>query len=427
MDVSRRRFLQAAALTAAAAGMTAACGTSGSGSGGTKNGKNLTLWYWGGGLSDKVVADAKTHFTEVSLKSAQIGGEFKTKLLTTIAGGVGIPDITGIKGEDMASFLPNASRFLDLNDLGFKKISSQYLEWKTKLAQTKDGKQIGFPIDIGPTAMYYREDLFAKAGLPTDPDKVAAEVKTWEDWFALGTELHKALPKTFLVNNISAVFSNAVGQGTKRMIDENNKFIGDQDHIRTAWNTAVRPYTLGIDAKVNDTSWNQAISSGILGTEIGAAWHALDIEQAAPGTKGKWRVAPMPGGPANNGGSFLALPKQCRNPEEAFKIISWLLDADNQARGFTDAALFPSAPAAYKLPALTGGDAFFGGQKIIEVFGPAASNIPVAYEAPADAAVYAPYATELTKIESSGKKPDDAWKDAVSQAKQIAQRQGVSV
>jgi cellobiose transport system substrate-binding protein len=38
----------------------------------------------------------------------------------------------------------------------------------------------------------------------------------------------------------------------------------------------------------------------------------------------------------------------------------------------------------------------------------------------------APYMTELTNIEAKGKKPDDAWKDAVSQAKQIARRQGVS-
>jgi cellobiose transport system substrate-binding protein len=424
VDLSRRSFLSAAALTAATAGLTAACG--GSGSTGTKNGKNLTLWYWGGGLSDKVVADAKTHFTEVKLTAAQVGGDFKQKLVTTLAAGTSVPDITGVKGEDIASFLPNANRFLDLNELGFKKISSQYLDWKVKLAQSKDGKQIGFPIDIGPTALYYREDLFAKAGLPTDPAKLAAQTKTWEEYFALGTELHKALPGTFLVNNTSAVFSNVVGQGTKRFIDANNHFIGDQDHIRTAWTTAVRPYQLGIDGKINDSSWNAAVSKGVLGSELGPAWHALDIEQAAPGTKGKWRVAPMPGGPANNGGSYLALPKQCRNPEEAFKIISWILSPANDARGFTDAAIFPAAPAAYKLPAMTGGDAFFGGQKIIEVFGPAAQAIPVSYEAPADAAVAAPYYTELSNIEAKGKNPDAAWKDAVSQAKQIAQRQGVN-
>ncbi|CAM5260702.1 extracellular solute-binding protein [Streptomyces coeruleorubidus] len=425
MDLSRRGFLQAAALTAAASGLTVACGGS-SGSGGTKNGKSLTMWYWGGALSDKVVAEAKAHFgSQIKLTAASIGGDFKQKLTTTLAAGSSVPDITGIKGEDIASFLPNAGRFLDLNELGFKKISSQYLDWKTKLAQTEDGKQIGFPIDIGPTALFYRADLFRKAGLPTDPDKVAAEAGTWDDYFALGSELKKAVPGTYLINNMGSVFNIAVGQGTKRFIDENNHFIGDQDHIRAAWTTAIRPYTLGIDAKINDQTWNAAIGKN-LGTELGAAWHALDIEQAAPGTKGKWRVCATPGGPANQGGSYLALPKQCRNPEEAFKIISWILSPANNARGFTDAAIFPASPASYAMPAMTGADAFFGGQKIIEVFGPAAKDIPVTYEAPADAAVMAPYFTELTNIEAKGKKPDAAWKDAVSQAKQIARRQGVN-
>ncbi|MEV0637987.1 extracellular solute-binding protein [Streptomyces sp. NPDC050619] len=424
MDLSRRRFLQAAALTAATAGATAACG-GGTEASGSKDDKDLTLWYWSGGLSDKVVADAKKQFPGISLKTSAVGGDFKTKLLTGLRSAQSAPDITGIKGEDIASFLPNANRFLDLNDLGARKLAPQYLSWKLKQATSQDGKLIGLPIDVGPCAMFYREDLFAKAGLPTDPAKVSSELSTWDDYFQAGVELHKALPKTFLINNIGSVFSMIVGQGTKRFIDDSNTFIGDQDHIRAAWTTAVKPYTLDIDAKINDNTWNAAVSGGTLGTELGAAWHALDITSAAPGTKGKWRVANLPGGPSNLGGSFLALPATCGNPEEAFKIISWILNTDNQARGFTDAALFPTSPAAYLKPALTGGDPFFGGQKTIDIFAPAAEEVPAAYEAPADAAVSAPYFSELTSIEAKGKDPDDAWKDAVSQAKQIAERQGV--
>jgi cellobiose transport system substrate-binding protein len=425
MELSRRRFLHASALTAAAAGFTAACGSSGSTA---ANGKDLTLWYWGGGLSDKVVADAKTHFAaDIALTASSVGGDFKQKLVTTLAaGGKSVPDITGIKGEDMASFIPSAAKFLDLNDLGFKDVSSQYLAWKVKRAQTPDGKQLGFPIDIGPTGMYYRVDLFEQAGLPTDPAQVAAQVKSWDDFFAAGAQLHHAVPKSFPMRNLPELFSIVINQGTKRFIDESNHFIGDQDHIRTAWNTAIKGFTSGLDGKVDDNSWNAAIATGTLGIELGAAWHALDIEQAAPDLKGKWRVAPMPGGPANDGGSFLALPKQCRNPDQAFKIISWILSPENDVRGFTDAALFPAAPAAYKLPAMTAGDPYFGGQSTIDVFGPAAQAIPVSYEAPADAAVMAPYRTELTNVEASGKSPNAAWNDAVSQAKQIAQRQGVS-
>ena len=423
MELSRRRLLQASVL-AAAGGVMAACG----GKSGSKSSdsKETTLWYWGGGLSDKVVADAVPQFaSQTTLKPSVIGGDFKQKLTTTLAAGKFVPDITGLKGEDIAAFKAQANQFIDMNTLGADKIASQFLDWKWKQGSTQDGKLVGFPIDIGPTALFYREDLFAQAGLPTTPEAVGAAMSTWDEYFAAGVKLKAALPKSFLINNVGSVFSIAIGQNTTRFIDTGNKFVGDQDHIRKAWDTALKPLTLGIDAKINDNSWNSAIGNGTLATESGAAWHALDISQAAPGTKGKWRVAPGPGGASNIGGSFLAIPKEASNPQLAFQVITWLLSPENQARGFTDAALFPSSPAAYKLPALTTGDPFFGGQATIDVFGPAAQKIPVAYEAPADAAVATPYYNELLKVEG-GKDAESAWKDAVSQAKRIAQKQGVS-
>jgi cellobiose transport system substrate-binding protein len=415
-----------AGLLAAAGGVTAACG-GGSGSKSSGSGsKDIALWYWAGGLSDKVVADSVTHFaSQATIKSSVIGGDFKQKLTTTLAAGRSVPDITGIKGEDIAALLPQAKQFVDLNTLGADKLQSQYLTWKWKQGSTQDGKLIGFPIDIGPTGLFYRADLFEKAGLPSKPEDVSSQLSTWDAWFEAGVTLHKALPKSFPVATASGIFGTAIGQNTIRFIDSSNKFVGDQDHIHTAWNTALKPLQLGIDAKINDNSWNAAVANGTVAAEVGAAWHALDISSAAPDTKGKWRVAANPSGPANIGGSFLAIPAKSGNPQLAFQIITWLLDADNQGRGFTDAALFPSMPDAYKLPALTGPDAFFGGQVTIDVFGPAAEKIPIAYEAPADAAVAVPYYNELLKVET-GKDANQAWTDAVSQAKQIAQKQGVS-
>jgi cellobiose transport system substrate-binding protein len=424
VELSRRRLLQAG-LLAAAGGITAACSGSDDKDSGSAS-KDIALWYWAGGLSDKVVADSVTHFaTQGTIKPSVIGGNFKQKLTTTLAAGRSVPDITGVKGEDIAALLPQAEQFVDLNTLGADKLKSQYLEWKWKQGSTQDGKLIGFPIDIGPTALFYRADLFEQAGLPSDPAAVAAQMSTWDAWFEAGRQLHAKLPKSFPVNTAQSVFSTAIGQNTVRFIDSGNKFVGDQDHIRKAWDTALKPLQLGIDAKINDNSWNAAIATGAVAAEVGAAWHALDISGAGPDTKGKWRVAPTPGGPANIGGSFLAIPAKAGNKELAYQVITWLLDADNQGRGFTDAALFPSAPAAYKLPALTGPDPFFGDQVTIDVFGPAAEKIPIAYEAPADAAVAVPYYNELLKVET-GKDAGQAWSDAVAEAQQIAKKQGVS-
>ena len=50
---------------------------------------------------------------------------------------------------------------MDLKTVGADSILGDYLDWKVKQATTLDGKVIGLPIDIGPTALYYREDVFA--------------------------------------------------------------------------------------------------------------------------------------------------------------------------------------------------------------------------------------------------------------------------
>ncbi|MFD1539411.1 ABC transporter substrate-binding protein [Nonomuraea guangzhouensis] len=429
MELSRRGLIRAGllSLAAAGAGSTAACGGSGSGAASGGTAAELTLWYWGGGLSDKVVADAVKQFAQTKIKPSVIGGDFKQKLIATMNGRKFVPDITGIKGENIASLLAEPDRFIDLNSLGAGKLASQYVEWKWKQGSTTDGKLIGFPIDIGPTALFYRHDIFDKAGLPADPAEVGSSMSTWEAFFEAGVKLKKANPDAFIIDSAEGLFDKMLGQGTKRFIDESNKFIGDQDHIRQVWDMTVKANEMGIVApKYDGPDWNAAAAQGKVAGTVGAAWFALDLKSGVEATSGKWRVAPMPGGPANIGGSFLALTKDCRDPKLAFQIVTWLLNAENQARGFTDAALFPSTPASYDMPALTGGDPFFGGQKTIEVFGPAAKKIPIQYEAPADAAVAQPFKDEIVNIWTKNKDSTTAWNDAVSAAKQIAGRQGVS-
>jgi cellobiose transport system substrate-binding protein len=414
-------------MAGASVGTLAGCGSDASGNGSGKV-SSLSLWIWGGGLSKAVLADAAKHFTSPALKSQEIGGDFKAKLLTTMTGGKGLPDITGVKGEDIASFYPQAKQFVDLNTLGADKIKSQYLDWKWAQATAPDGTQIGIPIDIGPTALFYRADVFEQAGLPSDPTALAAAASTYDDYFALGVELKNKLPGTYLVKDLATIFSLVLGAETQFYVDKDNKFIGDDDQVRNAWDTAIKALKLGIDSKITDgNDYNAAMTKGTLPAQLGAAWMGLDIASGAPDSKGKWRVTANPGGAANIGGSFLAIPKRAAAPEKAFEVISWILSPENEARGFADASLFPATPASYTMEQLTKPDDFFGGQKTIDVFGPQAQKIPVAYTSPYDGAVSAPYYAELGNIEAKGKDPESAWKDAVSKAKSVAQRLGVSV
>lgn len=423
MSVTRRTLLRSAGLVGLAGGLSA-CAGSGSDSGDGSTGKNrqLTFWYWSGALSEDVVKDVTASFAgRATVTPMSIDGDFKQRLTTSLASRNSVPDITGVKGEDLPVFLTRSDQFLDLNTLGASKIAGSFAAAKYAAATTPDGRQIGLPIDLGPTAVFLRADLWAKAGLPSDPSAVSALTRTWDGWFDTARRLKKALPGTFAVRNSTDLFGVAVVQAPESFISRSGEFIGDRGAVKAAWDIAVRATTEGLHAGIYDNAaFNAALASGSLTGQIGPAWNGLDIESGAPQTAGAWRVAECPGGPANIGGSYLTLTTACREPEVAFAYINELLSPANQGRSFTDAHIFPAVIAAYKQPTVTQGQAFYGGQSTVEVFGPTAERLPVVYEAPLNGAIMPSYSTELSNVEG-GKDPAKAWQDAVAAGRQTAQ------
>ena len=417
MTLSRRSFLLTPGLLAAAGGLSACSSGSESGSAHPK----LAFWYWDGALSAKVVTSLAGRFTDrATITGTVIDGNFSQRLTTTLATGRSVPDITGIKGEEMPVFLTQADKFVDLNTLGADKLAGTFAEAKYAQATTADGKQIGLPIDLGPTALFLRADLWKKAKLPTAPTAVSALMHDWDGWFETAARLKKALPGTFAIRNAGDVLGVALAQQPETFITRAGDFAGDRGGVKTAWDLAVRSITDGVQAGIYDNDgFNAAMTAGTLSGHIGPAWNGLDIASGAPTTSGAWRVANCPGGPANIGGSYLALPRAGREPEIAFAFITDLLSPANEGQGFTDASVFPAVTAAYDLPALTEGQPFYGGQATIEVFGPAAKNLPIVYDAPLNAAITTSYYTELSNIEG-GKAPELAWKDAVAAGKATA-------
>ncbi|USQ84444.1 extracellular solute-binding protein [Streptomyces phaeoluteigriseus] len=427
MRLSRRGLLRAGLAPAAAAalgGLASGCAVP---TGST--GRNMVLWYWSGGLSDTVVKNARARYgSTVNLQAIQIGGYYRSKLITTMAGRAHIPDIAGLKGEDMASYLPNADQFVDLRTLGADTYKSLYLPWKWDQGIADDGSMIGFPIDCGPVAHLYQYDVFRKAGLPYEPDDVSKELNTWERFFAAGEQLRKRIPGASLLTDVNAVFDNVVNQGSERYVDRDRHFIGDQEHVRHAWDLAVeaKRRRLVSDLVTGTPDQLSAVEDGKLPSQLGASWATFDLKNGVPRTKGRWRVADMPVRPANNGGSFLSITRACREPEQAFRLITWMLDANNQAQGYVDAGLFPSTPASYGLRQLRDPDPFFGGQVTTDVFGRAAQRIAIAYNSPFDIALGQPVKDEIKNVGVLGKDPDKAWSDAMSKCRRIAEHLGVS-
>ena len=154
---------------------------------------------------------------------------------------------------------------------------------------------------------------------------------------------------TFLVRNLSTVFETAVKQTGKNFVDSSGKFIGAEEHIHSAWTTAVKAHTLGISAgtKSDSPDTQAAVAAGKLPADIGASWHLSDLKVDAPDTSGKWHVCAHPGDATNNGGSFLTIPKGTADAARAFEVIMHILNADNQIIEYEDKGNFPANSTAF--------------------------------------------------------------------------------
>jgi len=425
MTLSRRKLLALAAGAAAAGTGLTGCGSRSSLGGSDQ----LSMWTWVGSVNDDLIGQAEKAipgYDGMKLSMTRIGSNYKTKVLTALAGKSLVPDIVAIN-DDVATYFPNADQFIDLKTLGANELEKDFLPWKWKLGITPEDKMMAYPMDTGPTALFYRTDIFTKAGIDIDPAAVAELAPDWDTYIALGKKLKQGVPGSAITDNVTSIFDYRMAQLSKRYMTPDGQYIGDQDHVREAFDLAVRVVREGLSANAQNgsTDADAVVTNGKLVAFIGAVWWAqLGPKNAAPKTKGLWRVTPAPGGPGNKGGSFLGITKYCKNPEAAFAFISWLESAKNQAQAFLDPVLFPSTPASYTDSRLSAPDPFFGGQKIVDVFAASAKKYPGAYFSPYDTIIGTPIEAELVNIETAGKDPDQAWNDAQRQIERELTRAG---
>lgn len=342
----------------------------------------LTLWYWNRSIDDGLLAKAKEQFPHINLVTQKIGGDFKSKLKTTLAAKSGEPDIVALNDWVMELF-PSEDRFYDLYELGAAEVEDLYLDWKWQQGVTPNGKMIAFPMDTGPTALFYRQDLFEQAGLPTDPDEVSQALSTWEDYMDAGLKVKETFDgKVFMTDNIDNVYNQIISQSEQKYFTEDGQYIGDQNEvIKYAWDTAVAFSNNGLIANAEHWTpeWNAGISKGKIASYVGAVWMKQPLLEAAPDSVGKWRVARAPGGDGNVGGSFLAIPKSSEHPQEAFEVIKWLQNPENQETALSNLNLFPATPGVFDSGTVQKEEEFFGGQVTGEVFAASANNVKVSF------------------------------------------------
>jgi cellobiose transport system substrate-binding protein len=428
------RLVAFAAVAAMTTGLLAGCASdskdkSDSNSGGDSKGKTtLTIGTFGvfgykqSGLYDEYM---KLH-PNISIKEnvTTRTDVYWPKVLTRLQAGAGTDDIQAIEvGNITEAVQTQANKFVDL---GKEVDKSQWLDWKTSQATTKDGKTIGLGTDIGPMAVCYRKDLFKKAGLETDRTKLAAQWKgDWAKYVDLGKKYMKKAPKdTKFVDSAASVYQAALGGASERYYDKDGNVIWDKSSgVKSSWNVAMSVATSNMSAKLKqfDKPWDQGFANASFATVACPAWMIGYIEQkSGDAGKGQWDVAQAPTA-GNWGGSFIGVPTAGKHQKEAVALAKWLTAPEQQAKVFAKQASFPSTPAAYAtLKPAADTTSYFSDAPITQIFSDAAKTIPTQYFGVKDQ----PIMTALTdvgilQVEQKGASPSKGWNAAKAEIKDV--------
>ncbi|PFG36707.1 carbohydrate ABC transporter substrate-binding protein (CUT1 family) [Flavimobilis soli] len=375
----------ALALTACSSGATDTPSKPASGASSADGGKlsgKITVWAWEPTLEAVVDAfEKKNPGTEVELVNAGTGNDQYTALQNAIAAGSGVPDVAQVEYYALPQFAISGA-LTDLAPLGAGALDGVFTPGPEG-AVTVGEQVFGLPMDSGPMALFYNEEVFKenKVEIPT----------TWDEYLEAARTLKKA--GVYIANDTgdAGFTTSMIWQAGGKPFTVDGTTVGinlaDEGSAKFAglWQTMIDEELVAPISSWSD-EWYQGLGKGTIATLTIGAWMPANLESGVPDGAGKWRVAPMPqwsagaAATAENGGSSLAVPAATKSAELAYAFVEFANAGDGvQIR--IDGGAFPATTAEL------GSDEFiskefeyFGGQKVNEVLAQSAQDVVAGWQ-----------------------------------------------
>ncbi len=326
----------------------------------------LTIETFGDVIEPSALIDYKKIHPEITIKTKVSSMDALSGNLITYYQSHKGPDIAAIETSYSGLWRSHPEAFVDLSKSPYNAntIKNNYASWRWSQGTGDGGQVIGIPTDIGGLEVAYRIDLFKKAGLPTDPKKVAALWPTWDKFVATGQKYLKApaiakSPKSYkgFIDSGGTIFNAVLNQGTEKMYNPTTKKPDYKNaQVKRAFLTASSALTAPITTKRKGIGaryqaytgdWYIGMKNGAYATMLAPAWQLEYIKRYAPTTKNLWNIAAVPGGGGNIGGSQLTIPKYAQHKQQAWDFISWYLSPHEELKIFRTYGLFPATDVLF--------------------------------------------------------------------------------
>lgn len=367
----------------------------------------------------------KTHPNITIKENVTDYGTHHKNLQAHLVAGAGTADIEAIEIGQVAAFQPQAAKFVNFLDSGVA--TGQWTDWKWRAAASPDAKQLfGLGTDIGGLALCYRRDMFAAAGLPTDRDKVADLLPSWDAYLQVGKEFLAKTPDKGVkwFDSSGNLYNAIIAQAPQGSYDAAGKVILDSNPAaKAAFDTTVAAIQAGESAKLGAFSpeWNTGFKKGQFATITCPSWMTAYIRDQAPDTSGKWDVARIPGtGGGNWGGSYLTVPRQGRHQAAAVELAKWLTAPAQETWLFKNKGNFPSDQALWDQPEITDyTDPFFSNAPVGRIFSASAKALRPQPLGPHAGDIGNVIGNALVSVEQGKASASDAWAKTLTEVKNL--------
>ena len=278
--------------------------------------------------------------------------------------------------DDIAIYFGDADRFVDLNTLGAERLRDAVPAVEVAGRHHPGRAAARLPRrSPGPPRCSTAHDLFAQAGLPSEPDDVAscrADVggllrvrRGAAEGAARPVPDHRRQDRLHLLDGAGAAEVHRPPAALHRRPGARPAGLGPRADRRPQELTAGSSTTAAPRAPSTGTPRGTPARRSASSTRPGSP---VRSSESAPGTAGKWRRVPQPRRPGNQGGSFIAITRYCPQPRRRSRSSAGCSRPANQARHYVDVGLFPSSAGGLRRPDRPAPDPFFGGQVTVDVF-----------------------------------------------------------
>jgi multiple sugar transport system substrate-binding protein len=331
---------------------------------GVAAGGGVTLRFWAMGREGEVVQELARDFERenpgVRVRVQQIPWSAAHEKLLTAFVGEATPDIAQMGNTWMAEF----AALRALEPLGPRLARSSVAEssyfagiWDTNVI---DGVPYGVPWYVDTRIIFYRSDLFARAGYPRMPDR-------WDEWRAALVAVKRRAGSSgyalFLPpNEFEPLLALGVSAGSRFLADDGTRGVFSGPAFRRAFDFYASLYRDGLAPPMRNNeiaNLYQEFARGYFAAYITGPWNLGEFASRLPDSlQHAWATAPMPGpdGPATGaslaGGASLVVFRASRHKDEAWRLVEFLSRPEQQLRFYRLTGDLPGRREAWRDTAL---------------------------------------------------------------------------